>query len=138
MTARVLVVDDDATVRDVVEREIAPHVEDWERAGIFPAHDLFPRLGQPCPAADEHFEDTCHDPDSTVAADLHYLLARVGMRRPHVGDQHLIEFRPGAGVDKITKAHPMRGPAFHGAAMPVLEDLPHNRQRVRPADANDA
>jgi citronellyl-CoA dehydrogenase len=33
-------------VRDVVEREIAPHVEEWERAGAFPAHDLFPLLGK--------------------------------------------------------------------------------------------
>lgn len=33
------------TVRDVVEREINPHADDWERAGSFPAHDLFPKLG---------------------------------------------------------------------------------------------
>ncbi len=33
-------------VRDVVEREIAPHVDEWERAGTFPAHELFPRLGE--------------------------------------------------------------------------------------------
>ena len=32
-------------VRDVVEREIAPHVDEWERAGTFPAHELFPKLG---------------------------------------------------------------------------------------------
>ena len=32
-------------VRDVVEREIAPYVDEWERAGIFPAHELFPKLG---------------------------------------------------------------------------------------------
>jgi citronellyl-CoA dehydrogenase len=34
-----------ATVRDVVDREIAPYVDDWERAGQFPAHELFPKLG---------------------------------------------------------------------------------------------
>jgi len=34
-----------ATVRDVVEREINPHAEEWERAGTFPAHDLFKKLG---------------------------------------------------------------------------------------------
>ena len=34
-----------ALVRDVVEREIAPHVDEWERAGTFPAHELFPKLG---------------------------------------------------------------------------------------------
>ncbi len=33
-------------VRDVVEREIAPHVDAWEAAGIFPAHELFPKLGK--------------------------------------------------------------------------------------------
>ncbi|HLI37719.1 MAG TPA: acyl-CoA dehydrogenase family protein [Streptosporangiaceae bacterium] len=33
-------------VRDVVEREIAPHVGEWERAGAFPAHELFPLLGK--------------------------------------------------------------------------------------------
>lgn len=32
-------------VRDVVEREIAPHVEEWETAGQFPAHELFAKLG---------------------------------------------------------------------------------------------
>ena len=32
-------------VRDVVEREITPYVDEWERAGIFPAHELFPKLG---------------------------------------------------------------------------------------------
>ncbi len=34
------------TVRDVVEREIAPHVDTWEREGAFPAHELFPKLGE--------------------------------------------------------------------------------------------
>jgi citronellyl-CoA dehydrogenase len=33
------------TVRDVVENEINPRADEWEAAGIFPAHDLFPRLG---------------------------------------------------------------------------------------------
>src|SRR4051794_13542654 len=32
-------------VRDVVEKEIVPYVDEWERAGIFPAHELFPKLG---------------------------------------------------------------------------------------------
>ena len=31
-------------VRDVVEREINPYVDEWEDAGIFPAHELFPKL----------------------------------------------------------------------------------------------
>jgi len=33
------------TVREVVEKEINPHVERWEDDGIFPAHELFPKLG---------------------------------------------------------------------------------------------
>jgi citronellyl-CoA dehydrogenase len=32
-------------VRDVVEKEINPHADAWERAGVFPAHELFPKLG---------------------------------------------------------------------------------------------
>jgi len=32
-------------VRDVVDREINPHVDEWEAAGRFPAHELFPVLG---------------------------------------------------------------------------------------------
>lgn len=35
-----------ATVRSFVEREIEPNVDAWERDGIFPAHDLFPKLAR--------------------------------------------------------------------------------------------
>ncbi len=35
-----------ATVRDVVEHHIDPHIDEWESAGIFPAHELFGRLGE--------------------------------------------------------------------------------------------
>ena len=31
-------------VRDLVDNEINPFVDDWEAAGTFPAHELFPRL----------------------------------------------------------------------------------------------
>jgi citronellyl-CoA dehydrogenase len=31
-------------VRDLVESEINPHVDEWEAAGTFPAHELFPKL----------------------------------------------------------------------------------------------
>jgi citronellyl-CoA dehydrogenase len=31
-------------VRDFVENDINPHVEEWEAAGTFPAHELFPKL----------------------------------------------------------------------------------------------
>ncbi|MEO6790156.1 MAG: acyl-CoA dehydrogenase family protein [Ornithinibacter sp.] len=33
------------TVRTLVDTRINPHVDEWERAGEFPAHDLFPLLG---------------------------------------------------------------------------------------------
>ncbi len=33
------------TVRRFVEAEINPNVEEWERAGIFPAHELFRKMG---------------------------------------------------------------------------------------------
>ncbi len=33
------------TVRGVVERVIAPHVDEWEEAGTFPAHEVFGALG---------------------------------------------------------------------------------------------
>jgi len=34
-----------STVRDVVTKHIDPHADEWEAAGIFPAHELFPKLG---------------------------------------------------------------------------------------------
>jgi citronellyl-CoA dehydrogenase len=33
------------TLRDLFEREIEPHVDEWESARMFPAHELFPKLG---------------------------------------------------------------------------------------------
>ncbi len=33
-------------VRDVMEREFAPQVDEWERSGMFPAHQVFGRLGE--------------------------------------------------------------------------------------------
>jgi citronellyl-CoA dehydrogenase len=35
-----------AMVRGVVENEINPYVDEWEAAGTFPAHELFPKLGK--------------------------------------------------------------------------------------------
>jgi citronellyl-CoA dehydrogenase len=34
------------TVREFVEKEINPHVDDWEREGAFPAHDVFKKAGR--------------------------------------------------------------------------------------------
>jgi citronellyl-CoA dehydrogenase len=33
------------SLRELFEKEIAPHIDEWERAGTFPAHELFPKLG---------------------------------------------------------------------------------------------
>src|SRR5271167_4938397 len=33
------------SLRDLFEREVQPHIEAWEEARTFPAHDLFPKLG---------------------------------------------------------------------------------------------
>ena len=32
------------TLRELFAREVSPQVDAWEAAGIFPAHDLFPKL----------------------------------------------------------------------------------------------
>src|SRR5262245_60442425 len=34
------------TVRDFVTKELNPHVDEWERAGAFPAHEVFQKLGK--------------------------------------------------------------------------------------------
>ena len=34
-----------AVMRKLVEEEINPHVDEWEKARIFPAHELFPKFG---------------------------------------------------------------------------------------------
>jgi len=34
------------TVRDFVEKELNPHVDEWERAGAFPAHEVFKKAGK--------------------------------------------------------------------------------------------
>ncbi|MEO8699646.1 MAG: acyl-CoA dehydrogenase family protein [Kofleriaceae bacterium] len=34
------------TVRDFVEKEINPHVDEWEAAGAFPAHEVFKKAGR--------------------------------------------------------------------------------------------
>jgi citronellyl-CoA dehydrogenase len=33
-------------VKNFVEKELNPHVEEWERAGIWPAHEVLKRMGQ--------------------------------------------------------------------------------------------
>lgn len=35
-----------ASVREFVEKEINPHADAWEESGMFPAHELFPKLGK--------------------------------------------------------------------------------------------
>jgi citronellyl-CoA dehydrogenase len=34
------------TVRDFVEKEINPHADEWEKAGAFPAHEVFRKAGK--------------------------------------------------------------------------------------------
>jgi len=34
------------SVTKFVETEINPHAEEWEKAGIFPAHDVFKKMGE--------------------------------------------------------------------------------------------
>jgi citronellyl-CoA dehydrogenase len=34
------------TVREFIEHEVNPHVDEWEKAGIFPAHEVFKKLGK--------------------------------------------------------------------------------------------
>ena len=34
------------TVRDFFEKEVNPHVDEWEKQGIFPAHQVFKRCGE--------------------------------------------------------------------------------------------
>ena len=34
------------TIRDFVEKEINPHVDEWEKERIFPAHKIFKRCGE--------------------------------------------------------------------------------------------
>ena len=33
------------TVREFVDHEISPHAEEWEREGMFPAHEIFAKMG---------------------------------------------------------------------------------------------
>ena len=33
------------TWRTIIDRDINPHVNEWEEAGVFPAHELFKKLG---------------------------------------------------------------------------------------------
>ena len=33
------------TAKQFVDKEINPHVEQWEEEGIFPAHELFKKMG---------------------------------------------------------------------------------------------
>ena len=35
------------TLKRFIDEEINPHVEEWEAAEAFPAHQVFKRLGQP-------------------------------------------------------------------------------------------
>jgi citronellyl-CoA dehydrogenase len=34
------------TIRDFFEHEVNPHIDEWEKARIFPAHQVFKRCGE--------------------------------------------------------------------------------------------
>ncbi len=34
------------TLQKIIDTDINPNVEEWEKAGIYPAHDIFKKLGQ--------------------------------------------------------------------------------------------
>ena len=34
------------TVRNFVDKEINPHVDEWEKEGRFPIHDIFKKAGE--------------------------------------------------------------------------------------------
>ena len=34
------------TIREFIEKEINPHVDGWEKAGLFPAHEVFKKMGR--------------------------------------------------------------------------------------------
>ncbi len=34
------------TVRDFIDKEVNPHIDEWEKAGAFPAHELFKKAGK--------------------------------------------------------------------------------------------
>src|SRR5918992_1015110 len=102
------------------------------------AFGKFPRLSEARPGGDERLEEARHDPDAAMAADLYHILAGVGAWRPHVGAQYLVERGAGAGIDDLAEAHPMRWPAFYRAPVAIPKYRAHNRQRARPADADDS
>ena len=33
------------SLRKLIDKEINPYVEDWEKEGLFPAHEVFKKLG---------------------------------------------------------------------------------------------
>ena len=86
-------------VRRFVEEEINPHVEEWEEAGIFPAHDLFKKMG----AQERHLHSRGIDPQ--IVARVHH----------HV-DQDLLSIAAARGKATIVGA--VQG-ALRGATMPA-------------------
>jgi citronellyl-CoA dehydrogenase len=34
------------TIREFIDKEINPHVDEWEKAGLFPAHEVFKKMGR--------------------------------------------------------------------------------------------
>jgi citronellyl-CoA dehydrogenase len=34
------------TIREFIDKEVNPHVDEWEKAGLFPAHEVFRKMGK--------------------------------------------------------------------------------------------
>jgi citronellyl-CoA dehydrogenase len=34
------------TIREFIDKEVNPHVDEWEKAGLFPAHEVFKKMGR--------------------------------------------------------------------------------------------
>ena len=111
------------TLRDLFEREIEPHVDEWEAARIFPAHELFPKL-----AAVGLFGFEYDEADGGMGADhtLHPDRRRGDgpdqlRRRPHGDGRPDVDGDPGPGPLRLGRAegavsgagHPGRGGDLH-------------------------
>src|SRR5260370_26237539 len=97
-----------ASVRDLVDRKINPHVDEWEGAGRFPAHALFPLLAKIGLLGLEY------DPAYGGGGADHPFpgLAGEGLRRPHCRRRPTGAARPTAMAPPSPP--PARSPPLHG------------------------
>jgi citronellyl-CoA dehydrogenase len=94
------------TVRAFAEKELAPHIEEWERAEIFPAHEVFKRAGELGIFAAHYPEDK-----GGLGGDYWYSVAKS-------------EELPRSGMAGVTMAMLVQG----DMATPVIADLGSKEQ----------